>query len=95
MKLQFLQVSTAKDELQNVSLNLFMQSKVCLKAEGVTSSVILKYHPVQKVSDFIFSRKNQWRQVGKSDHSHGGGGTFMSMRDLLRPRPVRLSLLGS
>jgi hypothetical protein len=23
------------------------------------------------------------------------GGTFMHMRDLLRPRPVRLSLLGS
>jgi hypothetical protein len=23
------------------------------------------------------------------------GGTFMRMRDLLRPRPVRLSLLGS
>jgi hypothetical protein len=28
--------------------------------------------PIQKVSDFIFSQKNQWRQVGKSDHSGGG-----------------------
>jgi hypothetical protein len=28
--------------------------------------------PVQKVSDFIFSQKNQSRQVGKSHHSGGG-----------------------
>jgi hypothetical protein len=33
---------------------------------------LIIYHPVQKVSDFIFSRKNQWWQVGKSDHSGGG-----------------------
>jgi hypothetical protein len=49
------------------------------------------YLPVQNVSDFIFSRKNQWRQVGKSDHS--GGGTFMSMRDLLRPPGASFSLI--
>jgi hypothetical protein len=28
----------------------------------------LVYYPVQKVSNFIFSRKNPWQQVGKSDH---------------------------
>jgi hypothetical protein len=46
--------------------------------------------PVQKVFDFIFSQKNQLANLITLV-----GGAFMCLRDLLRPCPVRLSVLGS
>jgi hypothetical protein len=53
----------------------------------------LIYYAVQKVSDFISPRKTSDGKL--ANLITVVGGTFMRMRDFLRPCLVRFSLLGS
>jgi hypothetical protein len=45
------------------------EGKLNVNGKGCRMKWIQPTRPVQKVSGFIFSRKNQSWQVGKSDHS--------------------------